>query len=268
MTNPLDYAGGSAFSSFASSFTLHPRPRWTALSAAAVGCCVLFVLAILVAGMIHPEIPPSLVVMILALPIAAVVLGMAAQRSSAGPARGARGATVFGCIVLLLAVGVSLLLPTLCRSREPANRVKCASNLRQIGQAIAVYANSHGGRFPPDLQTLAVESDLTSAAFVCPSSNDIPANINKASDWAEAFKPDSHELSYVYVAGGLGTSDVSSESILAYENPHIHLDEGMNVLFGDYRVEWFPKSGADQIIAAHPSPQSVTTRPADQDHAQ
>lgn len=268
MPVPLDDSSGPAFSSSPSSFTLHPRPRWTVLSGAAVGCCAMFVLATVVAGMIHPQIPPLLVVMILALPIAAVVLGMTAQRSSAGQARGARGATIFGCIVLLLAVATSLILPSLCRAREPANRVKCASNLRQIGQAIAVYANSHGGRLPTDLQTLAVDSDLTAAAFVCPSSNDIPANINKPSDWTEAFKPDSHELSYVYVGGGLGTSDVSSESVLAYENPHNHLDEGMNVLFGDYHVEWFPKSGADQIIAAHPSPQSVITRPAHKDHPQ
>src|SRR5262245_39869710 len=34
------------------------------------------------------------------------------------------------------------------RSRETANRVKCASNLRQIGMAIAGYANENRGLFP------------------------------------------------------------------------------------------------------------------------
>lgn len=254
MSSPLDYAGPQ------SSFTLHPQSRWTALSVAAVGCCGLFVTLAVLAGLIHPQIPVALIVMIAGCPIVAVALGMAAQRSAAGPARGARGAAIFGAIVLLLVVGTALLLPTLCRSSEQANRVKCASNLRQIGMAMDDYAKTHGGKFPPDLQTLARDSDLTSVAFVCPSSSDIPANINKPSDWAEAFKPDSHELSYVYVAGGLGPSDVNDQSVLAYENPHNHLDEGMNILFGDFHVEWFPTKAAAEIIAAHPPGRAATTQ--------
>lgn len=259
MPSPLDYASGDA--TFASSFTLHPRPRWTALSAAAVGCCAMFGLSVVLAGLIHPQIPPLLIVTIVVLPIAAVVLGMTAQRSSAGPVRGARGAAIFGCLVLLLAVATSLLLPSLCRSRESANRVKCASNLRQFGAAMETYAKAHGGRFPPDFETLARDSDIAAPAFVCPSSNDIPATIDKPADWAAALKPDSHELSYVYVAGGLRTADVAEKTILVYENPSNHLDSGMNVLYGDYHVEWVPKAEADQIIAAHQPPQSATTQP-------
>lgn len=133
---------------------------------------------------------------------------------------------------------------------------------------MAMYANAHGGRFPPDFETLATDSDLTAAVFVCPSSNDIPATIDKPADWAATFKPDSHEASYIYVAGGLGTSDVTEKTVLAYENPSNHLDSGMNVLFGDYHVDWVPKPEADQIVAAHPSPNSATTQPVQADHSQ
>ncbi len=51
---------------------------------------------------------------------------------------------VIGIIALL----VSILLPTLGRAREQAYQVKCLSNLRQIGQAFTMYANENKGWFP------------------------------------------------------------------------------------------------------------------------
>jgi len=51
---------------------------------------------------------------------------------------------VIGIIALL----ISILLPSLNRAREMANRVKCGSNLRQIGQAMLLYANENKGLYP------------------------------------------------------------------------------------------------------------------------
>jgi prepilin-type processing-associated H-X9-DG protein len=51
-------------------------------------------------------------------------------------------------VIGLIALGVSFLLPSLCKSRETANRVKCASNLKQIGQGLLLYANENGGHWP------------------------------------------------------------------------------------------------------------------------
>jgi len=115
---------------------------------------------------------------------------------------------VIGIIALL----ISILLPSLNRARETANRVKCGSNLRQIGQAILLYSNENKGayprtNYPANVNTnsyhtdgsngstvvdpfkttpwsgyqndplmamflLIRTQDITAEVFVCPSSND------------------------------------------------------------------------------------------------
>ena len=51
---------------------------------------------------------------------------------------------VIGIIALL----ISILLPALNAAKERANRVKCASNLRQVGQGLMLYANDNKGMYP------------------------------------------------------------------------------------------------------------------------
>ena len=65
---------------------------------------------------------------------------------------------VIGIIALL----ISILLPSLNRARETANRVKCASNLRQIGQAILLYANENKGAYPRTYYNIAAATGTSS----------------------------------------------------------------------------------------------------------
>jgi prepilin-type N-terminal cleavage/methylation domain-containing protein/prepilin-type processing-associated H-X9-DG protein len=51
-------------------------------------------------------------------------------------------------VIAIIAVLISILLPAISRAREHANRVACASNLRQIGLAIHMYANANKGYAP------------------------------------------------------------------------------------------------------------------------
>src|ERR1041384_7436516 len=73
--------------------------------------------------------------------------------------------------VLVLLVG-SMLLPGLNHSRPHSPRLRCASNLRQIGQGILLYANDNHGKFPSRLDQLITDADIPPEILTCPSSND------------------------------------------------------------------------------------------------
>jgi prepilin-type N-terminal cleavage/methylation domain-containing protein/prepilin-type processing-associated H-X9-DG protein len=51
-------------------------------------------------------------------------------------------------VIGIIAVLISILLPSLGRAREEARRVKCLSNLRQLGIAFLMYTNENRGHYP------------------------------------------------------------------------------------------------------------------------
>jgi prepilin-type N-terminal cleavage/methylation domain-containing protein/prepilin-type processing-associated H-X9-DG protein len=66
----------------------------------------------------------------------------------------ARARAAFSLIELIVVIGIigvllALLLPTLANARAAARVVACQSNLRQLGQALFIYANDNGGWIIP-----------------------------------------------------------------------------------------------------------------------
>lgn len=52
-------------------------------------------------------------------------------------------------VVAIISILASMLLPGLARAMEAARRAQCASNLRQVGMALRMYADEANGLYPP-----------------------------------------------------------------------------------------------------------------------
>ncbi len=119
-------------------------------------------------------------------------------------------------IILLLAGAVT---PVIARAREQGRRTKCASNLRQIGIALHLYAGDNNEAFPAALSALSTNYVTDDSVFDCPSSSSVGTSAN----------PD-----YDYVTG-LTESTASSEQI-AYDKDGNHTGY-WNVLKVDASVQ-------------------------------
>lgn len=121
------------------------------------------------------------------------------------------------------------------REWRHGNGGHCYSNLKQIGQAIYLYANENRDAMPPDLVALIETEDLVPEVFVCRSSDDKRTAATQPAAIRADFAAGGY-CSYFYVAGLGPYSKLSPFEVIAFE-PAGHHDGRAAVLLGDGRVQ-------------------------------
>jgi prepilin-type processing-associated H-X9-DG protein len=158
-----------------------------------------------------------------------------------------------------------------CRSgtRQPANRVKCASNLRQIGQAMLLYANDNSGKYPR--ATYATGEDVMPTFFTGaaaadpfkpdgPQPNDVTAALflllRTQDITSEVFTCPSTEAEKDLFGGGtnapINRSNFSGKVNLSYSMHNPYVSDG--VVPADDKTYWTTNMSAEFAVAADLNP--------------
>jgi len=101
-------------------------------------------------------IPTTVVIIGFPLGMAALVLGIISLVAiHKDPALGRKGMAISGIVLgalsftmIPIALLIAILVPSLGRARELANRSACGANLRGLGMALEMYANDNSNQFP------------------------------------------------------------------------------------------------------------------------
>jgi len=192
----------------------------------------------------------------------------ASRPQQAGRSAAAAGFTL---VELLVVIGIAvllmgILLPTLGRAREQANKIACGSNLRTLGQALFVYANVYPDRLPngnPPLvyvdfaganeimKVFAAEYAKDARVFWCPADRDPqPTQILSAEQNVVDSARVSYEFYFLFWPPERGPllSRLKGEAPLAWDldgaeaaSPaQNHGNRGGHVVFADGHVAWQP----------------------------
>ena len=155
------------------------------------------------------------------------VCGEATGVFTSQPQKWDTGLVVVGIIFGIVFVGFLLYIMhhSLQRARSLTKRSICGTNLNFMGQAMASYSEENEGQYPPNLDILIKETDISSKGVVCP------------------YDPKNRYL-YRYVP------DINADGnmILFHEHRDNYHGQGRNVLFAAMNVAWLSEEEFQQAI--------------------
>lgn len=145
-------------------------------------------------------------------------------------------------VVGIIAVIISIAVPTVTAVRRRSAAVQCLSNLRQISTNLLIWTNDHGERFPdPATEALAWEQLISpkggGAVFRCPSDVELAPAVGSSYDWRDTGHPNS-------TLAGQNLSVVTrSSTVLVFESlPGWHQKDRVGVARFNAAVEFIPQS--------------------------
>jgi len=161
-----------------------------------------------------------------------------------------RGFTLIELLVVIaiIAILASMLLPVLARAREEGRRTACKNNLRQIGLALSMYAQSWDEMFPVQPgYTQAGDNYGEALGLLYPDQVNDENIFHCKSDTGAGRDPKIEgglvkNSSYTYSAFAVTASSASNLEIASdrdvlgtYKN---HKGKGANILYVDAHVVW------------------------------
>ena len=141
------------------------------------------------------------------------------------------------------AMGVAILLPSLGKARELANRSYDAANLRGLAQSCVVWSNENADKMPDHVGVLYLNDQISTKQLVSKSSGTTPLVVTpemreKAkTDFAGFAKEIDAHCDYVYLGKGT-TNTTDSSVVLAYDKIGPYSREGINLAFMDVHTEF------------------------------